>query len=84
MYNCFFFTLSRRWESSEGTFVLTKDCTIHHLWCLLTKPTLYTLQPLSPRGTAVRYYFAEEWLALKLYYVKLNFAFVAPTFGIVA
>ena len=66
----FFFVLRRRWESSKDTFVPTKECTIHHRWCLCTKPTPYTLQPLSPRGTAVRYYFAAGWLAEKLYYIN--------------
>ena len=82
MYLLVFFVLGRRQESSKDTFVPTKDCTIHYHWCLRTKPTPYTLQPLSPCGTAVRYYFAEGWLALKLYHVKLNFVFVAPNFGV--
>ena len=61
----FFFVLSRRCESSKDTFVPTKECTIHYRWCLRTKPTPYTLQPLSPRGTAVRYITSRQAGQLK-------------------
>ena len=68
----FSFALGSRWESSKDIFVPTKECTIHYH----TKPNPYALQPFSPCETAVRYYFEEGWLTLKLYHVKLNFVFV--------
>ena len=65
-----FFVLGRNREYSKDTFVPTKECTIRHHWCLRTKPTIYPLQPLSPCDSALRYYFAVGWLALRLYHVQ--------------
>ena len=86
-YSFFFFNfvLSRKWIFERHLFFFQQKSTqftLSGVYILNTAP--YTLQTLSPSGTAVRYYLSDGWLDRKLYHIKLNFASFFPVIGVLA